>query len=515
MLAEVFALYAARRDFFLSLTVEHLVISGISIALATVLGLLLGVAISEYRRSSPVVLGLVNFVYTIPSISLLGFLIPFSGIGDVTAIIALTVYALLPMVRGTHAGLNAIDPTIIEAARGMGSTRLQILYKIKLPLALPVILSGVRSMVVMTIALAGIASFIGAGGLGVAIYRGITTNNAAMTVAGSLLIAAMALALDWLVGALERAIRKKRRLDAVNGRMKKTLALGLLLVAGVSALLTGCSGEDRTVRIATKPMTEQFILGDMLALLIEHDTELQVEMTQGVGGGTGNIHPALLKGDFDLYPEYTGTAWSYVLKKTSIPADDALFAELSREYRDRFQLEWVGLYGFNNTFGLVVRRDIADRLHLKTCSDLAAATPELTFGAEYDFYEREDGYTALCDAYGFHFKKRVDLDIGLKYPAIGKGEIDVMTIFTTDGQLSVADVAVLQDDRHFYQNYYCGTVVRADALKRFPELKPVLLKMDNLLDDAAMARLNYEVEGKGRDTRDVARDFLQSKGLLD
>lgn len=514
MLAEVFALYAARRDFFISLTLEHLLISGISIAVAAVLGLLLGVAISEYRRSSPLVLGFVSFVYTIPSISLLGFLIPFSGIGDITAIIALTVYALLPMVRGTHAGLNAIEPTIIEAARGMGSTRLQVLYKIKLPLALPVILAGVRSMVVMTIALAGIASFIGAGGLGVAIYRGITTNNAAMTVAGSLLIAALALALDWLVGGVERAIRKKRQLGVVTGRLKKSWAAGLLVAAGIFVALSGHFGQERTVRIATKPMTEQFILGDMLALLIEQDTDLRVDMTQGVGGGTGNIHPALLKGDFDLYPEYTGTAWSYVLKKQAVPSDDALFAELVQEYRDRFQLEWVGLYGFNNTFGLVVRRDIAEKLHLKTCSDLAAVTPDLAFGAEYDFYEREDGYAALCAAYGFHFKKRVDLDIGLKYPAIGKGEIDVMTVFTTDGQLSVADVTLLEDDRRFYPTYYCGTVARADTLKRFPELRAVLMKMDRLLDGADMARLNFEVEGKGRDTRDVARDFLQSKGLL-
>ena len=151
-------------------------------------------------------------MYTIPSIALFGFLIPFSGIGDTTAILALTVYALLPMVRNTYTGITGIDREIIEAARGMGSTPFQILYKIQIPLAFPVILSGLRNMVVMTIALAGIAAFIGAGGLGVAIYRGITTNNGVLTVAGSLLIAVLALLTDWGIGCYETHIKKKRKL---------------------------------------------------------------------------------------------------------------------------------------------------------------------------------------------------------------------------------------------------------------------------------------------------------------
>lgn len=212
MIKSIFQLYADRWDFFFKLIVQHLEISAISILIAAIVGLLLGIMISEYRKTSSAVLGITNFVYTIPSISLLGFLIPFSGIGNVTAIIALTVYALLPMVRSTYTGIENIDPSIIEAAKGMGSTPFQILYKVKIPLALTVILSGLRNMVVMTIALAGIASFIGAGGLGVAIYRGITTNNSVMTMAGSLLIALLALILDFLIGVIEKIIKKKWRL---------------------------------------------------------------------------------------------------------------------------------------------------------------------------------------------------------------------------------------------------------------------------------------------------------------
>lgn len=212
MIKDIFVLYADRWKFFLSLTWEHIQISVISIVGAIIIGLGLGIMISQYRKSASTVLGLTNLIYTIPSIALFGFLIPFSGIGNTTAIIALTVYALLPMVRNTYTGITGIDKEIIEAARGMGSTPFQILWRIKLPLAFPIILSGIRNMMVMTIALAGIAAFIGAGGLGVAIYRGITTNNSTLTVAGSVLIALLALLADWGVGAYERHIKKKRRL---------------------------------------------------------------------------------------------------------------------------------------------------------------------------------------------------------------------------------------------------------------------------------------------------------------
>ncbi|WP_455496990.1 ABC transporter permease [Coprobacter sp.] len=213
MIKDVFSIYIDRWHFFLDLTLEHIQISVISIIGAFIIGLGLGIFISQYRKSSGVVLGITNFIYTIPSIALFGFLIPLSGIGDMTAIIALTIYALLPMVRNTYTGITSIDPEIIEAARGMGSTPVQILRKIKLPLAFPVILSGIRTMMVMTISLTGIAAFIGAGGLGVAIYRGITTNNSSLTIAGSLLIAILALLADFGLGRYEKYIKKKRKLN--------------------------------------------------------------------------------------------------------------------------------------------------------------------------------------------------------------------------------------------------------------------------------------------------------------
>ena len=219
ILTETLALLVEKRDWFFELLLQHIGISLISIALAALIGLSLGIAIATWRRGAKPVLALVNFVYTIPSIALFGFLIPITGIGDPTAIVALTVYALLPMVRNTYTGLTTIDPAIIEAARGMGSTDRQLLYRIELPLAAPVIMSGIRNMATMTIALAGIATFIGAGGLGVAIFRGITTYNLAMTLAGSVLIALLAIVVDLLLGLAEKSTR--RHLEPSNARRRK------------------------------------------------------------------------------------------------------------------------------------------------------------------------------------------------------------------------------------------------------------------------------------------------------
>lgn len=295
---------------------------------------------------------------------------------------------------------------------------------------------------------------------------------------------------------------------------RRTLALTICLLCLGAAALHGCSDKREVIRIATKPMTEQFVLGEMLAILIEQDLDVKVELTFGVGGGTANIHPALLLDDFDLYPEYTGTAWQYVLKRTDIPDDAELVGELVAEYDNLFNLRWVGFYGFNNSYGLAVRRELAQERALVTYSNLAPLSPSLVFGAEYDFYEREDGYDALCATYNFEFSKHLDMDIGLKYGAIKNKRIDVMTVFTTDGQIASGTVTVLKDDKRFYPTDYCGTVVRADSLLKHPDLEATLMKMDGLLTDNDMARLNYLVEVKGESPKKVAKSFLKNKGLV-
>ena len=497
--------------FFTNLTIEHVLISLLAISIASVLGIILGIIISEYRRFSGLILGTVNILYTIPSIALLGFFITITGVGNTTALIALIIYALLPIIRSTYTGIVNINPLIIEASEGMGSTKLQQLFKVKLPLALPVLMSGIRNMVTMTIALAGIASFVGAGGLGVAIYRGITTNNSAMTFLGSLLIALLALIFDFILGIMEKRLTNHKRTKyKVNFKL---IILGLFIII-FGAYFSLNSKKDKTINIATKPMTEGYILGQMLTELIEQDTNLKVNMTTGVGGGTSNIQPAMVKGEFDLYPEYTGTSWEAVLKKEG-SYDESKFDELQKEYKEKYNLEYVNLYGFNNTYGLAVNKDIAEKYNLKTYSDLAKVSNNLIFGAEYDFFEREDGYKELQKVYNVDFKKKIDMDIGLKYQAMKDKKIDVMVIFTTDGQLAISDVVVLEDDKKMYPSYRAGTVVRSEILSEYPELKPVLEKLNNILDDKTMADLNYQVESEGKKPEDVAREFLQEKGLLE
>jgi len=497
--------------FFTNLTIEHVLISLLAISIASVLGIILGIIISEYRRFSGLILGTVNILYTIPSIALLGFFITITGVGNTTALIALIIYALLPIIRSTYTGIVNINPLIIEASEGMGSTKLQQLFKVKLPLALPVLMSGIRNMVTMTIALAGIASFVGAGGLGVAIYRGITTNNSAMTFLGSLLIALLALIFDFILGIMEKRLTNHKRTKyKVNFKL---VILGLFIII-FGAYFSLNSKKDKTINIATKPMTEGYILGQMLTELIEQDTDLKVNMTTGVGGGTSNIQPAMVKGEFDLYPEYTGTSWEAVLKKEG-SYDESKFDELQKEYKEKYNLEYVNLYGFNNTYGLAVNKDIAEKYNLKTYSDLAKVSNNLIFGAEYDFFEREDGYKELQKVYNMNFKKQIDMDIGLKYQAMKDKKIDVMVIFTTDGQLAISDVVVLEDDKKMYPSYRAGTVVRSEILSEYPELKPVLEKLNNILDDKTMADLNYQVESEGKKPEDVAREFLQEKGLLE
>ena len=281
------------------------------------------------------------------------------------------------------------------------------------------------------------------------------------------------------------------------------------MVLGMSA----CGGK-KTLKIASKPMTEQYILTEIIAKLIEEDTDYKVEITKGIGGGTTNIHPALLKGEFDLYPEYTRTAWLNVLKKEEMEKDDdKLYEQLLADY-DGMGLTWTGLYGFSNTYGLAVRQDTADQYGLSTYSDLAAVSGELTFGGNPDYIELETGYPRLCTAYNMQFQETKQMEIALKYEALIHGEVDVINAFTTDAQLAAKDLTLLTDDGGFFETFEAGTIVRKDTLEKYPQLLDTLQKLNGLISEAEMQQMNYEVEVNGREDSEVARQFLLSKGLV-
>ncbi|MGV8982520.1 glycine betaine ABC transporter substrate-binding protein [Clostridium sp.] len=294
--------------------------------------------------------------------------------------------------------------------------------------------------------------------------------------------------------------------------LKRVIAGTLGIIMTLS--LVGCGSDDKKVVIASKPMTEQYILAEMLTQLVEANTDIKVEQKLGIGGGTSNIQPAMEKGEIDIYPEYTGTGWLFVLKKDLINDPNKLYEEVKKEYESKYKIKWLGLYGFNDTYALAMKRDAAEKLNISTYSDLASKGSGLKFGAEYDFYEREDGYKGLEKTYGFTFKGKTELDIGLKYEAINSNNVDVINAFSTDSMLKQYDLKVLGDDKNFFPSYYATTLVREETLKKYPELENVLNKLEGKISNDEMIQMNYKVEKEKKDPKAVATEFLKGKGLL-
>lgn len=293
---------------------------------------------------------------------------------------------------------------------------------------------------------------------------------------------------------------------------KKILASALALIMIVS--LVGCGSKTKKVVVASKPMTEQYILAEMITALIESNTDIKVEKKLGIGGGTSNIQPAMLKGEIDIYPEYTGTGWLFVLKKELIRDPIKLYEGVKKDYSSKYGIKWLGLYGFNDTYALVIKKSVADKLKINTYSDLAKNGASLKFGAEPDFYEREDGYKGLAKEYGLNFKNKTELDIGLKYEAINSDNVDVINAFSTDALLKKYDLKVIEDDKNFFPSYFATTLIREETLKKYPELENVLNKLEGKINDEEMTKMNYLVESEKKDPKDVGIEFLKSKGLL-
>ncbi len=258
-------------------------------------------------------------------------------------------------------------------------------------------------------------------------------------------------------------------------------------------LFAGCAKKtDQEIVIASKPVTEQFILAEMLTLLIEEHTDLTVKQSLGIGGGTSNIHPALLKGE----------------------DANVLYQKVKEAYYTQMQLHWSGLYGFNNTYGVAVAEQVARQYNLRTVSDLTKVSDKLVFAANPDFLEREDGFVGLTKAYGLTFKVIKEIDIGLRYEAVRSEGVDVITVFSTDGRLKEEPVVVLDDDRSCFTSYHAATIVRNEQLKQHPELEQVLEKLTGKISNEEMIALNYQVEIEKQDPKVVAKVFLKQKGLL-
>jgi len=296
--------------------------------------------------------------------------------------------------------------------------------------------------------------------------------------------------------------------------MKKILSL-VLALSLLTVLLVGCGPkEEKSVVVAAKPFTEGYIVAEMIALIVENHTDIQVERRYDIVGDAAIIHQGLLDGDIDMYSEYTSTAWFYLLKQEEVITDhQVLYEKLKAEY-EKLGLTWTGLYGFNNTYAIGIRQDTQEKYDLKTISDLAAVSNELVFGAGFDFYERDDGYPALSEAYGFDFKDAIGMNIGLRYQALTEKEVDAIDAFSTDGLIGEYNVVILEDDLNYFPAYYAGTVVRTETLEKYPELKDALELLNGLMTEDDMIALNYRVDALNEDPEAVAKDYLVEKGLV-
>lgn len=511
-------------------TGEHLMLTWVSTVGAIIIGIPLGILVFKKRWLRNPVLSTVGILQTIPSLAMLAFLLALlQKIGVIPALIALILYALLPIVRNALAGLEGISQEVAEAARGIGMTQNQELTIVRIPLAGPVIIAGIRTAAVIGVGIATLSAFIGAGGLGQFINRGLALSDTRLILLGAIPAALLALMIDFSIGAFGWGLRPERKRDkrrSINALLRPlALFLPLILVfAGIFSYITRSNTANsqigttpvlsrKVVRIGTKNFTEQIILGELMAQLIEAKTDLIIERHFNLGG-TMICHGALINGQIDLYPEYTGTALTAILKRPALSDPDATLQCVKRAYKELLGLRWLKPFGFNNTYTITVRASDAKRQGWKKISGLAKAAPGLRAGFTAEFAERPDGYPGLRRVYKLRFGEVRDIDPSLMYEAVSKGQVDVICAFATDGRISAYNLKSLKDDRHFFPPYYAAPVIRGDILADHPELGETLSMLEGLLDDAAMQRLNFEVDGKKQSPAEVAKRFLRAKKLL-
>lgn len=293
--------------------------------------------------------------------------------------------------------------------------------------------------------------------------------------------------------------------------IKKTLLFGLFII--IALLSVGCGKKKDTIVIGSKNFNEQLILGNMIASLIENDTDLTVERKLNLAG-TSVVFNALKAGEVDAYVEYTGTGLVNIMKQETINDADKVYETVKDYYNKEYKITWLKPIGFNNTYTLAVRKDTAEKYNLNTFSDLAKVSNQLALGATMEFTERKDGYLGLQEKYNMHFKDVKAVDGGLRYTSIDSKKTDVVDAFSTDGLLKAFDLRVLKDDKNFFPPYYAVPIVRNETLDKYPEIEPSLNKLAGLINDEVMRELNYKVDKLQQQPKKVAEDFLKSKGLI-
>jgi osmoprotectant transport system permease protein len=505
-MGELLAFVAANRAEMLARLGEHVLLVLVSTSIAAAIGIPLGILAARRPSLSKPIVGLANLTQTIPSLALFGFLIPLpfiGGIGTRTALVALTVYAVLPILRGTITGIHGVPPSVVECAVAMGLTPRQVLRRVEWPLALPAVVSGLRIAVVIGVGTATIASAIGAGGLGDYIFRGLAMVDGTVILAGALPAALLALFADGVLALAGRVANARRRTPGATAAL---VAIAVFVFAGT--LWAARASERRDIIVGSKNFTEQVILGELLAQVIEHETGLSVERRLNLGG-TAIAHQALISGGIDAYVEYSGTSLTAIFNQPASTDANAVFDQVRERYA-AVGVTALPRLGFNNTFAVLVRRADAERLGLKTIGDLNRVS-EWRAGFGYEFLERPDGFKGLAAAYGLQFanQPRV-MDLNLIYRAVASKEIDVTAGDATSGLIGALDLVVLEDDRRYFPVYDAVPLARAALLLQHPEVAAALRRLEGVITAAEMQRMNYAVDGEKRAPAEVVRGFLDT-----
>lgn len=490
----------------LGLIRQHLMLVLASTSLAVGIGVPAGVLASRRPTAGRHLLFVANVAQTIPSLALLGFLLPLpfvGGIGPRTALVTLTLYALLPIVRTTVSGLSGVDPAVLYAGTALGMTRRQLLFMVELPLALPSIVGGIRVATVIGVGTAAIAAAIGAGGLGEYIYRGLAMVDSTTILAGAIPAAAMAITLDGLLAWLEHALKRGR-----HGWRPLWLGVAFVALAGAIVAWPTSRVGPAPVVVGSKNFTEQVVLGEIVAQAIEAEG-LPVSRKLNLGG-TFICDQALRSGGIDVYVEYTGTAVTAVLH------GDAPHGSAEALARARAGYAPLGVVvadplGFNNTFAILVRAADATSLGLGTIADLSKVTDRFRAGFGHEFLQRADGYAGLTDRYGLHFAAPpAAMELSLIYKALADRQVDVIAGDATSAMIDALDLTMLADSLEYFPPYDAVPLVRAASAEAHPEIGRALARLSGAITAGRMRAMNRAVDVDHESPRDVAARFVSS-----
>ena len=485
--------------------IEHMQLSFIALLIAVLLAVPLGIYLTERERIAEPIIQITAIFQTIPSLAILGILIPIIGIGTIPAIIALFIYALLPILRNTYTGLTEIDPSINEAADAMGMSRWRKLIKVQLPIALPVIMAGIRTAMVLIIGTATVAALIGAGGLGSLILLGIDRGNNNLIILGAIPAALLAIIFDQLLRYLEKTSFRK---TVVILSTSLVIMFGFIIAPFVF-------GEQYDLKIAGKMGSEPEILMNVYKLLIEEESDLTAEVEPNFGRTTF-VFNALRSGEVDIYTEFTGTIVADILGEIPEPGTPAeeVFTRAHDGLEEEYDMTLLDPMAFNNTYTLAVTSEFAEQYNVETISDLAPVADKISAGFTIEFNDREDGYMGIQEMYGIEFDDVSTMDPQLRYTAIERGDVNLIDAYSTDAEIEEYDLVVLEDDQELFPAYQGAPLMMTELVEEHPEVEEILSVLDGQITDDQMRDMNYQVDFEDQAAEEVAREFLIEEGLL-